>query len=77
MVECFNSAVFNQSSCISDDTTGGTADVRVDFEDFLDRFWDNKSGVESPFYCQNNSFYAFDTDSWWAELHVDGFTLIA
>ena len=48
MVQCLNATVFDQSPRIGDDSTGGTADMRVNLEDLLDRLRHDKRRVESP-----------------------------
>lgn len=77
MVECLNARMLNESSSVSDDSTGCAANVRVDFEDFFDGFWDDESGLKSAFDCKHYSFCSFDADGGRAQLHVQVHTLMA
>jgi len=62
VVEGFHSTVLNEGSRISDDSTGGTADMRIDLEDLLNRFRDNESGVESALDGEDDPFETLDTN---------------
>lgn len=77
VVEGLNSSVFDESSGISDNTTGSTADVGVDLENLFDWLGDDKSGLESAFDCQDYSFCGLDADGWGAQLHEMMYTLMA
>ena len=63
MVESFNSAVFDESSGIGDDTTGCTTDVLVDLKDFFNGLRDNEGRLESPLDSKHDAFGALDADS--------------
>ena len=43
MVEGLNSCMLNEGSGICDNTTGSTADMFINFEYFLNAFWDDES----------------------------------
>lgn len=62
MIEGLDTSMFNQSSGIGDDSTGCATDVRVDFKDLFDGFWDDEGGLESAFDCQDDSFCGLDAD---------------
>jgi hypothetical protein len=78
VIECFNSAMFDQGSSVSDDSRCGTTNVWINFEDFFDAFWYNESWVKSSFNGKNDSLGYFESNGWWAELnkiriYFDGF----
>ena len=54
--------MFDESSCIGDDTAGCTADVLVNLEDFLDGLRDDEGGLESPLDGEHDAFGALDAD---------------
>lgn len=62
MVQCLNATVFDQSPRIGDDSTGGTADMRVNLEDLLDRLRHDKGRVESPLNGEDNPLSALDSN---------------
>ena len=62
MVESFNSAMFDESSGISDDSTGSAADMFINLEYFLYGFRDNEGRVKSSFNSKDDSFTALDSD---------------
>lgn len=68
VIKGLNSSMFNESSGISNDAWGGTANMRIDFEYFLDAFRYNKSWVKSSFDSKDNSIRYFEANCWWAEL---------
>ena len=63
MIEGFNSAVFDESSGIGDNTTGRTADVLVNLEYFFNGLGDDEGGLESPLNSKHDAFGALDADS--------------
>lgn len=77
VVKSFDASMFDESSSVGDNTTGRAANVRVDFEDFFDWLRNDKSRLKSSFDCENDSFWTLDADSWGAELHDMGVTLMA
>lgn len=62
MIQSLNSSVFDEGTSIGDDTTGGTTDMGVDLEDFLDGFGDDEGGVESSLDGEHDSLGALDAD---------------
>lgn len=62
MIQCLNSPMLDQGTSIGDDSTCRTANMRVDFEDLLDRLRNDKSRVESTFNGQDNSLSALDSN---------------
>lgn len=69
--------MFDQGAGIGDDSTGGAADMRVDFEDLLDGLRHDERGVEPAFDGQDHSLGALDADGRGAELNEPGCTLMA
>ena len=61
--------MLDQSTSISDHSTCCTADMRVNFEDLLDRLRHDKGRVESTLNCQHYSLSALDSNGRWAELN--------
>lgn len=62
MVQCLNATVFDQCPRIGDDSTCGTADMRVDLEDLLDGLRHDKCGVESPLNGEDNPLSTLDSN---------------
>ena len=62
MVECFKSAVLDEGSSVSDDSTGGTADVLIDLKNLFDGFGNNKCRIEPPLDSQHHTLITFDAN---------------
>jgi hypothetical protein len=62
VVERLHSPVLNEGSRISDDSTGSTADMRINLEDLLNGLRDDEGRVESALNSEDDSLEALDAD---------------